>query len=551
MSSLNPLLLLLCSILLSSLFTLSYSAEHHPHHETAHHEAVHHAHHMKDPDDITVTIKSSAAISHTADDYICATLDWWRKDKCDYRHCPWGNAGILDLDLNNTLLAKAIKAFDPLRIRVGGSLQDLVVYEVGGAVGVHPSFVKDKDVMLGFKPGSLPMKRWDELNEFFGKTNTKVIFGLNELSGKRKQNPSTTQMVGDWDPTNARDFMNYTVQKGYKIDAYELGNELCGDGVDAKIDPEQYAKDTKQLRKILNELYPDSNSRPQVLAPGGFFFKEWFKTYLHACGPNVIDGVTHHVYNLGTGGDPKLIDRIQDPHFLSEVVQLYKDVQEVAEQSGSGAAPWVGEGGGAYLSGGINVQDSFVDGYWYLDQLGMAAVYSHKVYCRQAIVGGNYGFLKNDVFTPNPDYYGALLWHRLMGTAVLATSHDGSPFLRAYSHCSKKKSGVTLLLINMSKTATFHITITDESDKHHKPSEASHLKEDREEYHLTPGGGNIKSEVILLNGVPLLLTPSNDIPEMPPKLVPASSPVTMVPGSFVYVSIKDFKAPACSEKTRA
>ncbi|CAN1313952.1 Heparanase-like protein 2 [Linum perenne] len=549
--------LLLCSFFISS-FSLSYSTHQHSLHR-------HSVHHVKDPDSITVTIKSKAAISHTDDDYICVTLDWWRKNKCDYRHCPWGNAGILDLVMNNCPFCYCVAAFDPLRIRVGGSLQDLVTYEVGGAVGVHPSFVKDKSVMLGFKPGSLTMKRWDELNEFFSKTNAKVIFGLNELTGKRKENPNTTNMIGDWDPKNSRDLMSYTLQKGYKIDAYELGNELCGDGVDAKIAPEQYAKDTIQLRKILNELYPDPKSRPKVLAPGGFFFKDWFKTYLHACGPNVIDGVTHHVYNLGTGGDPKLIDKVQDPSFLSEAIQLFKDVQEVSEQSGSGAVPWVGEGGGAYLSGGIDVQHTFADGFWYLDQLGMAAVFRHKVYCRQAIVGGNYGLLKNDIFTPNPDYYGALLWHRLMGTAVLATSHDGSSYLRAYSHCSKKKSGVTLLLINMSKTLTFHIQITDDLENHHKPSDTSHfreereeyhltpeamdssttLTEDREEYHLTPEGGNIQSDVVHLNGVPLKLESNGELPKMDPKLVPASSPVTVAPHSFVYVNIKDFKAPAC------
>ncbi|CAN1313946.1 Heparanase-like protein 2 [Linum perenne] len=544
--------LLLCSFFISS-FSLSYSTHQHSLHR-------HSVHHVKDPDSITVTIKSKAAISHTDDDYICVTLDWWRKNKCDYRHCPWGNAGILDLVMNNCPFCYCVAAFDPLRIRVGGSLQDLVTYEVGGAVGVHPSFVKDKSVMLGFKPGSLTMKRWDELNEFFSKTNAKVIFGLNELTGKRKENPNTTNMIGDWDPKNSRDLMSYTLQKGYKIDAYELGNELCGDGVDAKIAPEQYAKDTIQLRKILNELYPDPKSRPKVLAPGGFFFKDWFKTYLHACGPNVIDGVTHHVYNLGTGGDPKLIDKVQDPSFLSEAIQLFKDVQEVSEQSGSGAVPWVGEGGGAYLSGGIDVQHTFADGFWYLDQLGMAAVFRHKVYCRQAIVGGNYGLLKNDIFTPNPDYYGALLWHRLMGTAVLATSHDGSSYLRAYSHCSKKKSGVTLLLINMSKTltpgvtmmlinmsnsSTFNVRVIDDLNLYPTMDSSTTLTEDREEYHLTPEGGNIQSDVVHLNGVPLKLESNGELPKMDPKLVPASSPVTVAPHSFVYVNIKDFKAPAC------
>ena len=42
----------------------------------------------------------------------------------------------------------------------------------------------------------------------------------------------------------------------------------------------------------------------------------------------------------------------------------------------------------------------------YLDQLGLAATYNTKVYCRQTLIGGNYGLLDKTTFVPNPDYYG-------------------------------------------------------------------------------------------------------------------------------------------------
>ncbi|CAN1313950.1 Heparanase-like protein 1 [Linum perenne] len=529
--------LLLCSFFISS-FSLSYSTHQHSLHR-------HSVHHVKDPDSITVTIKSKAAISHTDDDYICVTLDWWRKNKCDYRHCPWGNAGILDLDLNNIVLAKAIKAFDPLRIRIGGSLEDQVVYRVGKAIKKFPKFKKIKGGMFGFSGGTLKMKRWDQLNHLFSKTNTKVIFGLNALVGKTRKDAASTLWIGDWNPQNARDFMNYTVHKGYRIHSYELGNELSGSGVAARVEPEQYAKDTIKLRKAINELYPDPNSRPLVLGPGGFFDMEWFKKYLQAVGPNVVDGVTHHIYNLGAGVDPDLISKVQDPFFLDKVAQTFKDIQDVVEQSGSLAVPWVGESGGAYNSGGKDVSHTFANGFWYLDQLGMTSTFGHKAFCRQSLVGGNYGLLKSDTFTPNPDYYGALLWHRLMGTGVLRTIHDGSPYLRAYTHCSKKNPGVTMMLINMSNSSTFNVRVIDDLNLYPTMDSSTTLTEDREEYHLTPEGGNIQSDVVHLNGVPLKLESNGELPKMDPKLVPASSPVTVAPHSFVYVNIKDFKAPAC------
>ncbi|CAI0394324.1 unnamed protein product [Linum tenue] len=363
--------------------------------------------------------------------------------------------------------------------------------------------------------------------------------------------------------------MNYTAQMGYKIDSYEFGNELCGAGVSARVEAEQYARDTIQVRKAVNELYPDPNSRPKVLGPAGFFDEEWFKKYLEAVGPNVVDGVTHHIYNLGAGVDPNLIHKVQDPYFLDEVAQTFKDVQDVVDRSGTGAAAWVGESGGAFNSGGRDVSHTFANGFWYLDQLGMASTFSHKAYCRQSLVGGNYGLLNSNTFTPNPDYYGALLWHRLMGTGVLATTHDGSPYLRSYTHCTKNQvvvnhalsgfvssgkclslvqTGVTVLLINMDNSTTFNVWVTNDLNIYNEKSESSSLTEDREEYHLTPQGGNIQSDVVLLNGTPLKLTDCGDIPNLPPKYVPASSPVTVAPSSFVFVRIKDFKAPACENR---
>lgn len=41
----------------------------------------------------------------------------------------------------------------------------------------------------------------------------------------------------------------------------------------------------------------------------------------------------------------------------------------------------------------------------YLDQLGMASTFDTKTYCRQSLIGGNYGLLNTTTFVPNPDYY--------------------------------------------------------------------------------------------------------------------------------------------------
>ncbi|XP_052185237.1 heparanase-like protein 2 [Diospyros lotus] len=491
-------------------------------------------------EDVAVKIEGVTSIAKTDDNFVCATLDWWPANKCDYNQCPWGNAGVLNLDLKNKILSNAIKAFNPLRIRIGGSLQDQVVYKVG-KVEKCPYFKRRDDRLFGFSNGCLPMHRWDELNYLFNQTGAKITFGLNALRGRKKSDVDDVLWVGDWDPQNARDLMEYTISKGYQIDSYELGNELCGGGVSARVEAEQYAKDTIALKELVKELYPNVTTRPKVLGPAGFYDEQWFNTYIQTAGPGVLDGVTHHIYNLGAGVDPTLIDKVQDPYFLDQIAQTHKDVSISVQQFGPWSGAWVGEAGGAYNSGGKDVSHTFANGFWYLDQLGMTSTFNHKVFCRQALIGGNYALLNTTTFIPNPDYYGSLLWHRLMGNKVLRAMHDSSPYLRIYSHCSKDKSGITVLIINMSNSTSFNVSIVD--DKHLNDNES---KLQREEYHLTPEDGDIQSSVLLLNGTPLRLNESLDIPELNPVLVDASAAIRVASRSIVFATLTGFKAPACA-----
>ncbi|KAL2545215.1 Heparanase-like protein 3 [Forsythia ovata] len=126
--------------------------------------------------------------------------------------------------------------------------------------------------------------------------------------------------------------------------------------------------------------------------------------------------------------------------------RTFRDLHGILQSSGTSTIAWVGEAGGAYNSGHNLVTNAFVFSFWYLDQLGMTASYDTKTYCRQSLIGGNYGLLNTTTYLPNPDYYSALLWHRLMGRHVLSTrfvrdKQDYAYMLtvqrnRLESHCS-------------------------------------------------------------------------------------------------------------------
>jgi heparanase len=61
-------------------------------------------------------------------------------------------------------------AFGSLRIRIGGSLQDQVIYETADLERQCTGFRKSSSGLFGFSQGCLSMKRWDELNDLFLET---------------------------------------------------------------------------------------------------------------------------------------------------------------------------------------------------------------------------------------------------------------------------------------------------------------------------------------------------------------------------------------------
>ncbi|XP_019463405.1 PREDICTED: heparanase-like protein 3 [Lupinus angustifolius] len=483
-----------------------------------------------------VFINETSFIGKIEDDFVCATLDWWPTQKCDYGRCSWGHASLLNLDLKNNVLLNAVKAFSPLKIRLGGTLQDKVTY--GTEDYHHPCtpFVRNTSRMFDFTKGCLPMHRWDELNSFFKKAGAKIIFGLNALNGKSIQSGSA---VGPWNHTNAESFIRYTVKKNYTIHGWELGNELSGKGIGASISADRYASDVSTLRHMIEDVYRGIKPKPLVISPGGFFDATWFKEFVTKAGKSV-DVITHHIYNLGPGVDEHISKKILDPSYLDGEAKTFNSLKNILQSSGTSATAWVGEAGGAYNSGRHLVSDAFVNSFWYLDQLGMSATYDTRAYCRQTLVGGNYGLLNVSTFMPNPDYYSALLWHRLMGHRVLAARFSGTKKIRAYAHCAKQQKGITILLLNLGNSTV----LAEVSLKFTKPPH-DHVKF-REEYHLTAKNQNLHSQVMLLNGNILRVNKDGAIPPLKPVHVDPSKPIVVTPLSVVFAHIPDVIIPACT-----
>ncbi|KAF2303793.1 hypothetical protein GH714_023456 [Hevea brasiliensis] len=398
----------------------------------------------------TLFINGTASIGATDHDFICATLDWWPPDKCDYGTCSWGRASLLNLCC--------------------------------------------------------------------------CYFRLNALKGRTIASDGSA--VGAWDPSDAKSLIRYTVNKGYRIHGWELGNELSGNGVGTRLSADQYASDINTLQNIVENIHAGFEDKPLVLAPGGFFDANWFTKFIDKT-PKSLQVVTQHIYNLGP-----------DPSYLDGGSQMFSSLQGILKSSGTQAVAWVGEAGGAYNSGHNLVTNAFVFSFWYLDQLGMASSYDTKTYCRQTLIGGNYGLLNTTTFVPNPDYYRLIPW------------------------ISSLQQGITLLLINLDGNTTFQVSISTENfakngtwtlqeyqsrrAKFARIHRGSKLDEDtREEYHLTAKDNDLHSQTVLLNGKILTVSSSGAIPPLEPIKVSLFNPITVAPLSIVFAQITNMTVPAC------
>jgi heparanase 1 len=74
-------------------------------------------------EDIKLIVKGVTNIATTDEHFICATLDWWPENKCDYNQCPWGKSGILNLV---NLLLRVIHIFILLRFFI----QSIYIYNI-------------------------------------------------------------------------------------------------------------------------------------------------------------------------------------------------------------------------------------------------------------------------------------------------------------------------------------------------------------------------------------------------------------------------------------
>ena len=182
-----------------------------------------------------------------------------------------------------------------------------------------------------------------------------------------------------------------------------------------------------------------------------------------------LDAFTYHSYD-GHKSDHSpgvLAKELHSPEFLATHIRNGAKYRALVDAESPASELWVGEFADCAGSGVPNVSDAFEGTIAYVDELGSLARLGHKVLARQALLGGDYELVDRDTFLPNPVFWMAFLWPRLMSTRVLDVTVsapspgnlNASAVLRAYAACGLLLGGAALALINISPNVTLSVDI--------------------------------------------------------------------------------------------
>lgn len=428
-------------------------------------------------------------------------------------------------DLTNRRLRTLAAALGPFYVRYGGTTANSVYFQ-------------DNDDP---RPGELPKgfqtiltrDRWKAGIEFAEAVDAKILTGFTVSSGVRDAS-------GAWTPRLAAPWVAYTQKASGEIYAAELFNEpnapepgRMPEGQSAA----NFARDFAAFSAFMAKASPTTRLAGPGVAmlgvpiPVPSLEGVSAEDYMTAAPRPKFDIVSYHFYGA-------LAERCAPPdspagvnagdalteEWLARPDKEFQKHKALRDRYAPGASIWLTETGAA-ACGGTRWQPTFLDTFRFLDTQARLARQGLDVIVTHALISGSNGVIDEKTFTPNADYWAALMWRRFMGTRVLDAG-PVQPGLHVYAHCQRGvQGGVTVLAINL-RTALARIEVTG------KP----------EVYALT--AGELQSRTVMLNGKPLELGGGDTLPVIEPAQH-TTSRLTLAPTSISFVTLPDAGNPAC------
>ncbi|HUO74534.1 MAG TPA: hypothetical protein VMU39_27435 [Solirubrobacteraceae bacterium] len=468
----------------------------------------------------TVRTVSSPVVAHTSPRYVSFAVDldqitggmFWSQAP----HAT-GNAPVAPYDFTRPRLRALARALAPAYLRISGTAANKTFYDLGSPPLTTPPGVYQR---------ILTKTEWDHVGTFADALGLQIVLGINAGPG-----PRDTSF--NWTPDNARALLSYTAARRFPLAAVEFGNEpnlFALSGMPAGYTAADYVRDLRTFDELRRSVVPNV----PLLGPGSYYNNAGSETpygvplgplasQIMPAAPGVYDLLAFHEYPATSTrchiGTPVPTDPL-DPAYLDGVIRAFNRVAALGTADDPGREIWYTEAGSASCGGQQGYSNRFEATFWYLNALGALAQRGLQVLIRQTLSGSDYGLIDDATLTPNPDYWAALLWHRLMGTAILRPAVRSAPArLRIYAACARAGGGTTLLALNLDPHAGHTFTIGDGARS-------------LDVYRVTAPA--LLGRQALLNGHSLRTASSGAPPALTPLRITGSA-VSLPPASYAFI----------------
>ena len=421
------------------------------------------------------------------------------------------------IDLTNSRLRRLAAALSPAYLRVSGTWANSTYFADSDSAALEPP--------TGFK-SVLNRAQWRGVVDFAQAVDARIVTSFAVNSGPR-------DAAGIWTPDQARRLLTYTRSLGASVAAVEYMNEptlAAQNDAPAGYDADAYGRDFRIFREFVKQAFPET----LIVGPGsiGESFSgsvSNLKTSdLLAASGRGVDVFSYHHYGTVS---PRCGGRDNSDEVLSEARLSRTDntlafYRALRDQFEPGKPLWLTETADA-ACGGDEWDATFLDTFRYLDQLGRLAKAGVQVIMHNTLTGSDYGLLAERTFDPRPNYWGALLWHRLMGTTVLDPRASAQSGLHVYAHCTPgRPGGVSVLAINTSRNASRALTLPNASERY------------------TLHASRLQNKTVQLNGRTLALGVNNALPSITATAAPAGV-VRFAPATITFLAIPAAANSAC------
>lgn len=429
-------------------------------------------------------------------------------------------------DLTNPRLRTLAAALGPFYVRYGGTTTNSVYFQDNDEARLE-------EIPEGYGK-LLTRQAWKEGLEFAEAVDARVVTGFTVSQGVRDES-------GIWTPAHAAPWLAYTRSIGGEIYAAEMFNEPNMAAYDKMLkdyDAARFAKDFAAFHAFMKKTAPNI----KLAGPGDVEvgqYKEGMpgsltaEDYLSAKPEPQFDIITYHYYGaLSERCAPPDSERgVSVEEALSEewLARQDRSLQRrvaLRDQYAPGAPIWNTETGSA-ACGGTRWAPTFLDIFRYLDtnarlaKQGLDAIFTH------ALISGSNGVIDEKTFMPNPNYWAALMWQRLMGTEVLDAGPI-EPGVHLYAHCQRGNAdGVTILAINLRDDV-----------------ETIRVSGPVELYAMT--APELQSRLVHLNGKALELGEGDTLPAIAPQRVDGEK-IELAPTSISFITLPEAENEACNK----